>query len=132
MVPEFSKWTEFKTLWNFFRFLNLSITTIKKFKTHLKKLCTFAPLHFKCRFQPVGQRLKNYKIGDVAQLARALGWQPRGRRFEPDLLHKQNRKYLQNSCLRFLFFNAFTINVWSIITLSYFFFLIMNPICVRD
>ena len=27
------------------------------------------------------------KIGDVAQLARALDWQSRGRRFEPDLLH---------------------------------------------
>jgi hypothetical protein len=25
--------------------------------------------------------------GDVAQLARALDWQSRGRRFEPDLLH---------------------------------------------
>lgn len=25
--------------------------------------------------------------GDVAQLARALGWQPRGRGFEPHLLH---------------------------------------------
>lgn len=27
-------------------------------------------------------------IGDVAQLARALDWQSRGRRFEPDLLHR--------------------------------------------
>ncbi len=27
------------------------------------------------------------KNGDVAQLARALDWQSRGRRFEPDLLH---------------------------------------------
>jgi hypothetical protein len=44
-------------------------------------------IHFECGFQPVGQRLKITKIGDVAQLARALGWQPRGRRFEPDLLH---------------------------------------------
>jgi hypothetical protein len=44
-------------------------------------------IHFECGFQPVGQRLKIIKIGDVAQLARALGWQPRGRRFEPDLLH---------------------------------------------
>ena len=26
-------------------------------------------------------------LGDVAQLARALDWQSRGRRFEPDLLH---------------------------------------------
>ena len=26
-------------------------------------------------------------IGDVAQLARALDWQSRGRRFESDLLH---------------------------------------------
>ena len=26
--------------------------------------------------------------GDVAQMARALDWQSRGRRFEPDLLHK--------------------------------------------
>ena len=25
--------------------------------------------------------------GDVAQLARVLDWQSRGRRFEPDLLH---------------------------------------------
>lgn len=38
-------------------------------------------------FNFVCQRLKITKIGDVAQLARALGWQPRGRRFEPDLLH---------------------------------------------
>ncbi len=27
--------------------------------------------------------------GDVAQLARALDWQSRGRRFESDLLHKR-------------------------------------------
>ena len=27
-------------------------------------------------------------FGDVAQLARALRWQRRGRRFEPDILHK--------------------------------------------
>jgi hypothetical protein len=29
--------------------------------------------------------------GDVAQLARALDWQSRGRRFESDLLHKCHR-----------------------------------------
>ena len=34
-------------------------------------------------------RLQNY--GDVAQLARALDWQSRGRRFEPDLLHIENQ-----------------------------------------
>ena len=28
--------------------------------------------------------------GDVAQLARALGWQPRGRGFESHLLHKND------------------------------------------
>ena len=58
-------------------------------------------IHFECGFQPVGQRLKIIKIGDVAQLARALGWQPRGRRFEPDLLHLKNRNSLQYKCLRF-------------------------------
>jgi len=26
-------------------------------------------------------------LGDVAQLARAFGWQPKGRGFEPHLLH---------------------------------------------
>ena len=31
------------------------------------------------------------KKGDVAQLARALDWQSRGRRFEPDLLHIENQ-----------------------------------------
>ena len=31
-------------------------------------------------------------IGDVAQLARALDWQSRGRRFESDLLHEGNCK----------------------------------------
>ena len=29
-------------------------------------------------------------IGDVAQLARALDWQSRGRGFEPHLLHEEN------------------------------------------
>ncbi len=35
--------------------------------------------------------------GDVAQLARALDWQSRGRRFESDLLHlvkKQLQKFV--------------------------------------
>ncbi len=32
------------------------------------------------------------KKGDVAQLARALDWQSRGRRFEPDLLHIENQR----------------------------------------
>ena len=31
--------------------------------------------------------------GDVAQLARALAWHARGRRFEPDLLHKKRREF---------------------------------------
>ena len=31
--------------------------------------------------------------GDVAQLARALAWHARGRRFEPDLLHKKRRDF---------------------------------------
>ena len=34
---------------------------------------------------------KFLKKGDVAQLARALDWQSRGRRFESDLLHKCHR-----------------------------------------
>ena len=33
--------------------------------------------------------IKMVEKGDVAQLARALDWQSRGRRFEPDLLHKE-------------------------------------------
>ena len=33
-------------------------------------------------------RLQNY--GDVAQLARALDWQSRGRGFESHLLHKKS------------------------------------------
>jgi hypothetical protein len=31
-------------------------------------------------------------LGDVAQLARAFGWQPKGRGFEPHLLHLLPRK----------------------------------------
>ena len=31
--------------------------------------------------------------GDVAQLARALDWQSRGRRFESDLLHSNNKAF---------------------------------------
>jgi hypothetical protein len=38
--------------------------------------------------------------GDVAQLARALDWQSRGRRFEPDLLHNPDDK-----CQVFFMFN---------------------------
>ena len=30
------------------------------------------------------------KNGELAQLARALGWQPRGHRFESDILHYTN------------------------------------------
>ena len=33
-----------------------------------------------------------FREGDVAQLARALDWQSRGRRFEPDLLHELSEK----------------------------------------
>jgi hypothetical protein len=40
------------------------------------------------------RRKKAYAVenGDVAQLARALDWQSRGRRFEPDLLHSFSEK----------------------------------------
>ena len=38
-------------------------------------------------FRRRGTRAGDYNNGDVAQLARALDWQSRGRRFEPDLLH---------------------------------------------
>ena len=31
----------------------------------------------------------NHKNGELAQLARALGWQPRGHRFESDILHQK-------------------------------------------
>ena len=34
-------------------------------------------------------------IGDVAQLARVLDWQSRGRGFEPHLLHKKSFKTIQ-------------------------------------
>ena len=33
--------------------------------------------------------------GDVAQLARALDWQSRGRRFESDLLHFDNQRVIE-------------------------------------
>jgi hypothetical protein len=36
-------------------------------------------------------------LGDVAQLARALDWQSRGRRFEPDLLHVRPAKLEKRS-----------------------------------
>ena len=35
-------------------------------------------------------------FGDVAQLARALCWQRRGRGFEPHLLHRKEHNYNQN------------------------------------
>ena len=39
-----------------------------------------------------GKRAYTVENGDVAQLARALDWQSRGRRFEPDLLHSFSEK----------------------------------------
>ena len=45
-------------------------------------------------------RLYLHPFGDVAQLARALGWQPRGRGFEPHLLHVKKAKTV---VLAFLF-----------------------------
>ena len=39
-------------------------------------------------------RLQNY--GDVAQLARALDWQSRGRGFESHLLHFENQALMSN------------------------------------
>ena len=39
-----------------------------------------------------GKRAYTVENGDVAQLARALDWQSRGRRFEPDLLHSLSEK----------------------------------------
>lgn len=39
-------------------------------------------------------------LGDVAQLARALRWQRRGRGFEPHLLHKKTETFL----FRFFYF----------------------------
>ena len=39
--------------------------------------------------------------GDVAQLARALDWQSRGRRFEPDLLHSENEALMSNDVSAF-------------------------------
>ena len=33
-------------------------------------------------------------FGGLAQLARALAWHARGRRFDPDTLHKKNPTYL--------------------------------------
>ena len=42
-------------------------------------------------------------IGDVAQLARALDWQSRGRRFESALLHFYNEALtLKRKCFFFL------------------------------
>ena len=43
------------------------------------------------------------EIGDVAQLARALDWQSRGRGFESHLLHKQSsllREFFYSSSLQ--------------------------------
>ena len=44
--------------------------------------------------------------GDVAQLARALDWQSRGRRFEPDLLHIESPSFSEGL---FCYFNGMEI-----------------------
>gem|GEM_PF-4091008 len=55
-------------------------------------------------------------IGDVAQLARVLDWQSRGRRFEPDLLHQNRvRVKCESDLLHSVFLRthaAITINIY--------------------
>ena len=34
-----------------------------------------------------------FKIGGLAQLARAFGWQPKGHRFDSDILHKKPPRF---------------------------------------
>ena len=42
--------------------------------------------------------LQSAKVdGELAQLARALAWHARGRRFDPDILHK--KALMHNQCL---------------------------------
>ncbi len=35
--------------------------------------------------------------GELAQLARAFGWQPKGHRFEPGILHKDQKKKINGN-----------------------------------
>ena len=55
-------------------------------------------------------RLQNY--GDVAQLARALDWQSRGRGFESHLLHFENQALVSNSRCFFIDFHCCLNNVY--------------------
>jgi hypothetical protein len=53
--------------------------------------------------------LRKLVYGGLAQLARALAWHARGRRFDPDTLHKKRAAlaaffYYTFSCLHHLFF----------------------------
>lgn len=49
--------------------------------------------------------------GDVAQLARVLDWQSRGRGFEPHLLHKKTLKGNPPRFYFFMLFGAFKLNL---------------------
>lgn len=50
--------------------------------------------------------IQNFMSGDVAQLARVLDWQSRGRGFEPHLLHKKTVCIKQDGFFYFSFFKS--------------------------